>query len=362
MILYDSADSNKSKSATAILKQRKADRKVAKAAAQISMPQNQETASEVQVASTAGPSMRALTTQRGFYEHVIPASAPPEVPNEPAPSADQDEYWRPEDNEEEDPDKNARISIAYRIQLEAESNKENIGEIPESQHNKTAKQRSMNDPDPLAERVSPIDRQDSNSEENGGSADEGFQFQAESSNAAIQRRYKPATKRPAVEPARLQRRSPKKVRLQENMDAHILNGSANVVRDEPETELPLSQVHEGIVSANQSAKQKMAMVKKPPQRRSAWTVAETDTLHHLITEYGTSWKLLKDQDLMEDHVLEARDQVALKDKARNMKMDFLKYVYQFSDLLNKLTRQSGLVRPCHRILSAFPSASCRSTD
>ena len=271
--------------------------------------------------------MRALTPQRNFNAQVIPA--PPDFANGLAPSADQDKNWSPEDNEEEsrytDDKRGAHASIAYRKQREAESNKENVAEIPESQHTKT-KKRSFYDRDPLAERVSDIDKQDSNGEEGEISSDEGFQCQPESSNAAIQRRFKSATKRPVIEPARLQGPSPKKVRVQENTDARTLNGSANVVGDEQVAEVSPTQTYEEYVRTNQSAKQMMAVVKKPPQRRSAWTAVETDVLHNLITEHGTSWKLLKDKDFEQGHLLEARDQVALKDKARNMKMDFLKYV------------------------------------
>lgn len=321
-----SANSNKVRSATAYLKQRQANRKVAKAGEQIALPQNQESAPDVQVASTAGPSKRALTPQQNVNEHVISSYPPANVTNGQAPSVDQDDNWRPEEHEEERDKESAHAAFAYRTQREAESNKENVAEIPESQYSKNAKKRSIYDRDPLAERVSDIDWQDSDpdDQESELSSEEGFQNQAEPSSAAMQRRLKPATKRPASKPATLQRRSPKKVRVQENVDAHTLNGSTNVVRDERETEVPLSQEHEEYVRMNISAKQNMAMVTKPPQKRSAWTAAETDTLLDLITTYGTSWKLLKEQDLMQGHVLEARDQVALKDKARNMKMDYLK--------------------------------------
>lgn len=358
LTFYRSADSNKVKSAAAYLKQRQADRKVTKATEQISSTQNQGTAPDIQVASTAGPVMRALTPQRNYNEQVIPSPAPANVPNGQAPSAGQDDNWRSEDNEEEDIAirRNAQASDAYRTQREAESNKENVAEIPGSQHTKTAKKRSIYDRDPLGEKVSPIDWPDSdpNDEQSEISADEGFQVQAESSNAAMQRRLKPATKRPASEPARLQRQSPKKVRVQEAIDPHTLDGSADFARDEQETQVPLSQAYDEYVRVNKSAKEKMAVVTKLPQRRSAWTGAETDMLYYLITEHGTSWKLLKEQDSEQGYVLEARDQVALKDKARNMKMDYLKYVYKFNYLFVKLTRQSGQVGSCHRTSSAFP--------
>ena len=362
LILYNS-DDPKSRSATTILKQRQADRKVTESTEQISLPRNQETASDVQVASTAGPAMQALTPQRSFNEQDISSPAPASVPNRQAPSADQDDNWGYEDNEEEESDietaRNAQASLAYRKQREAESNKENVAEIPESQQ---PKKRTMYDRDPLGARVSPVQDPFPISQESDISSDQGFQVQAESSNAAMQRGLKPATKRPASNPATLQRRSPKKVRVQENIDAHTLDGSADVARDQQETQPQLSQAGQEYIRVNESAKQKMAVVTKPPQRRSAWTGVETDMLYYLITEHGTSWKLLKEQDREQGHVLEARDQVALKDKARNMKMDYLKYVYKLSDLSSKLTRQQGRVESSHRTSSAFRSATRRLRD
>lgn len=318
--------------------------------------------------------MRALTSQQTSNEKIISPPAAAQIPNGRAPSVDQDDNWRPEGNEEEEEEegeeesiaiaKNAQASLAYRTQREAESNKENVAEIPESQYAQTARKRSMYDRDPLAVRVSSVDSQDSdaNGQETEVSADEVFQHQRDSSDVTMRRRLKPATKRPASEPARLQRRSPKKVRVQETIDADALDGSVGVARDEQDTDLPPSQAYEEYVRVNHSAKQKMAVKTKLPQRRSAWTGAETDMLYYLITEHGTSWKFLKDQDSEQGSVLEARDQVALKDKARNMKMDYIKYANKFGDLSTKLTRQPERVESCHIILSAFPSASCRLRD
>lgn len=65
-----------------------------------------------------------------------------------------------------------------------------------------------------------------------------------------------------------------------------------------------------------------ARAKKKTQTRKAWTDLETETLINLISDHGTSWKLLKDKDV--GKVLVDRDQTALKDKARNIKFDYLK--------------------------------------
>ena len=273
--------------------------------------------------------MRALTPQRMSSDQVNPS--PTSVPNGQVSLVDQHENLSPENSgegeEEEDIDvrRSAQNSLAFRKQREAESNKENVVEIPESQQSKTAQKRSFYDRDPLAERVAPIDSQDIDSASHlvEISEDEGFQLQAGPSNAAKQRRMKPATK---------------KVRVHENVDIHTIDSRAGVAGDEQGAELPLSQAFEEYVRVNQSAKQRVAVATKPPQSRSAWTSAETDVLYNLITKHGTSWKLLKDKDLAQGKVLKARDQVALRDKARNMKVDYLKYVYKFDDLFSMLTR------------------------
>ena len=64
---------------------------------------------------------------------------------------------------------------------------------------------------------------------------------------------------------------------------------------------------------------------KPAQQRTPWSVDETETLLKLIMNHGISWKTLKNvDDETNGGVLAGRDQVSLKDKARNMKVDFLK--------------------------------------
>ena len=374
---YDSADSIKGKSAVAYLKQREAKRKATEASKERSLPETHGAHSIVQVASTAGPSVRSSTPQNIHDNQVMRSPVSAHVSNIQASSADQIDSWNLDNNgeeEEEEEDitirRNSQASLRYRKQREAESNKENVAGIPESRQNRMANNRSIFDRDPLAERVAPIDSQDSgqNSQEIEISSDEGFQSQEDSSNATRQRHLKPATKRPALEPARPKRQTPKKVRVEENVDVHRLD-DAGVARDEQEAEVheqeaeaPLSQSHSEYVRANLSAKQRIAVVPKPPQSRTAWTSKETEMLHYLITEHGTSWKLLKNEDLRQESKLIARDQVALKDKARNMKMDYLKYVQECNDLFSKLSRQSERVESYRQISSASPSANRRSRD
>lgn len=71
-----------------------------------------------------------------------------------------------------------------------------------------------------------------------------------------------------------------------------------------------------------------ARTKKKVQTRKAWTDLETETLINLIQDHGTSWKMLKDKDL--NKFLLDRDQTSSKDKARNIKLDYLKWVVGLS--------------------------------
>lgn len=59
------------------------------------------------------------------------------------------------------------------------------------------------------------------------------------------------------------------------------------------------------------------------QTRTPWSDEETDRLLFLIQKHGISWSLLKDKD-GENGVLKNRDQTGIRDKARNMKIDYLK--------------------------------------
>lgn len=80
-------------------------------------------------------------------------------------------------------------------------------------------------------------------------------------------------------------------------------------------------------AVNFRAKQNKAAAKPlRPQRRIRWTEEENDRLTELIGEYGLSWSFLKQMDEVhpDGPRLEDRDQVALKDKARNMLVDLLK--------------------------------------
>ena len=325
--LIDSSASPKAKSAAATLKRRISGRQASKLVEQISVENSDGQTSDIQVASTAESSLRTRTPQRKARDRVVPSSAPPMF---------HDDDWRPQVTDaEEDQDPSILAShldseaekidrvLALRAQHDAESNKENIAE-PQTDLHPFGEQRRLLDRQENATRVS-FDTQESISNANASQSDideeAGFQEQTSPANVASRRSLKPSNKRTATEVARSQGFSPKRVRILESNKAHALNIA-------PERQLsgpPASQL-EVYMAANVFAKERTAGQTKRPQVRRPWTEEETERLLYLISQYGTSWKQLKEQDLVMGNILESRDQVALKDKARNMKMDLLKYV------------------------------------
>lgn len=65
---------------------------------------------------------------------------------------------------------------------------------------------------------------------------------------------------------------------------------------------------------------------KPPQRRVPWSAEEVERLIELVETCGTSWSgiMLADARHENGPLLQERGQVGLKDKARNMKIDWMK--------------------------------------
>lgn len=61
-----------------------------------------------------------------------------------------------------------------------------------------------------------------------------------------------------------------------------------------------------------------------PQKREAWSPAEENALIYYIKKHRTSWTTMMDDDADGFQLLQSRGQVALKDKARNMKFVYLK--------------------------------------
>ncbi|MCJ1358247.1 MAG: hypothetical protein MMC33_008246 [Icmadophila ericetorum] len=72
---------------------------------------------------------------------------------------------------------------------------------------------------------------------------------------------------------------------------------------------------------NQASRTQTALGPKPPQTRHPWSEAEINLLCDGIAKHGTQWSTIKKEDTAD--ILHRRGQVGLKDKARNIKYDFL---------------------------------------
>lgn len=216
-----------------------------------------------------------------------------------------------EDEEEDDAfqtqqthHQNAERALRLQEIREAESNKENQAGPSQPQPKK-----HMTDPQADAQKATWPESQDV-------SQDEGFQ-QPHQRPSSGRRILQPINKRSAPDPLLSTRRSPaKRARFQVTS---ISDDDEDAVQN-PRQAPRVSQVYN---LANSAAKQMTALQPKAPQTRRPWSEQETERLLELIEEFGTSWKQLKSQD-EKDGVLDYRDQTALKDKARNMKFDFLK--------------------------------------
>lgn len=244
-------------------------------------------------------------------------------------------------------------------------------EQPQNPAPQQKKQRRFIDPQENAGRVSPDqDALSQNLNREGIGEEEGFQQDHRVLPAPKRRKRIPANKRAATTAAatepvtggiseRRKGRPPKRKRVvfddsdnAEGAAAPVAGGSnpplsgknpdptgrsnADYVADEQahENKDPPPPPPERVQLENYKMAKELARIntaaraKKKTQTRKAWTDPETETLINLISEHGTSWKLLKQKDLGE--VLVDRDQTALKDKARNIKFDYLKWVHLFS--------------------------------
>lgn len=99
---------------------------------------------------------------------------------------------------------------------------------------------------------------------------------------------------------------------------------------EPENEQELSEGRlaraSQYKSINHAAKESLVRNgPKPPQVRRPWTEEEVEALMEYMDEYGCSWAAIKNADDEQNQFLERRSQGDLKDKARNMKYDYLRY-------------------------------------
>jgi hypothetical protein len=112
--------------------------------------------------------------------------------------------------------------------------------------------------------------------------------------------------------------------LQRAFQDEALQSSAQAADDVPASSYPL--IHETARAAMVRYR-----VHSGPQQRQRWSIDETETLINLIDKYGCSWSTILKRG--KGVFAETRDQVSLKDKARNIKVELLMYVWQTSIIL-----------------------------
>lgn len=151
------------------------------------------------------------------------------------------------------------------------------------------------------------------------SKDMGFQ---QSQHSNTQEALQQHRKRPPIRPPESHQSPPKRRRVQESKTSR---------EREVTSSNPLSRASQAAPSSSRSAVQFATQVakdvvaiqgSKPLQSRVGWSAEETECLLRLISEHGCSWSLIQRMDTKK--ILHRRDQVGLKDKARNLKMIFLK--------------------------------------
>ena len=265
------------------------------------------------------------------------STMPSKIVTEAMAHAPVDDGWPPSDVEE---DEDLHVDEAVRdIQkqhtfLDAENNKENL----DSYHptyiegsGKRAKRAAFIDPQPNAQRVSfdsqesgqhTPEQEDGRGEMGDPSEDEGFQRDTRSVKIRPTSQIRSPPKRRANIIAAQGSRSKRSRLVQENDSAVVENDVGGAVARHTQANVPDSS--QAYKMANQQAKMKSALQPKRVQSRRGWSDSETSTLIDLIEEHGTSWAFIKKLDEENQNVLESRDQVGLKDKARNMKFDYLK--------------------------------------
>lgn len=157
------------------------------------------------------------------------------------------------------------------------------------------------------------------------SQDEGFQTDSRDAGNRSQRRPQTSTV-PSSNARTIQPPPTKSARTTSRTtrpsSSRVQRGSSPDV--EPEEDDNQTSTSHTQVKALAKQNTALARMTTGQRKRKAWTVAEEMQLQTLIADYGTSWTELKKMDETGEQLLVDRDQVALKDKARNMKMAFLK--------------------------------------
>ncbi len=207
----------------------------------------------------------------------------------------------------------SRPNDEYNRHLEnylAEKNKENL-----PQTKRTAK-KSMLDHQPGARKVLWSDEREDESE------DEGFQDDQRipdpnrraQGDRPPKRAREPPLENDASDESQTQGNHKRQKRHRQPSTTPHRNGP--VEHDWDDNDIRYTQV----AAIAKVATQKAISASYVPQRRKKWTENDEHYLKENIIKHGTRWALISQLDGWEDE----HDQVALKDKARNMKVGYIK--------------------------------------
>ena len=298
------------------------------------LQQPQQNPSEIQVASTAGPSVRVSTPQRQAQGPQQPSSTSLDGLDQPQPDHDEDTWQRHEvEDDEQDDDDDAfqtgpdvvKNVVTISSQQQAESNKENEVQ-PTLSRVDGGKRKRLIDAQPNARRVPSISQdsslEDQDNQSSDLSEDEGIQQSRlpPTTTSSLTRRN--TAKRRATAARMTQQSPPKRDRAQADpRSSHTRDSQPRVLQEQ---QIPQSQAQNYYVVSAAAKMRRPPGRSKATQSRTPWSEEEIEQLISLIGLYGASYAQIKKRDDEQGGLLENRDQVALKDKARNMKLDYLK--------------------------------------
>jgi hypothetical protein len=266
-----------------------------------------------------------------------PATIPPRITDEMHAQLDE-RLLGPEDGNVSMP-ASAELSKERMIQRSLEKSSE------KNKENERPAKRRFDAPQPGASRVSPdhydiaeesmpgpsqhklpdpSSAQNEEADDLGQSEDEGFQ---ESTRQPDENRRLRSVQRPPKRP-RLQAGKEEvdddpaasqelSRRQDEQLQASVLAGA------DEDNKAEASQPQSTYQDVNRQAKMATKRSTENNQKRVAWTESEENALLRYIAEYGSRWSQI--MTVGRPCFNDKRDQVALKDKARNMKVDYLKY-------------------------------------
>ena len=308
------------------MKQIESDRKARLASDQTFLQRNNNTGFDSEVIATAQPPNGASNVEGNVKEARAPSSATANFSTQQEDELPQEDSWRAQEDDHFEvkhlDERTVRDVIARTKGGQEESNKENM-EHPHSQASVPplgGQKSRFIDPQPDALRIT-FESQASQTDR--VSVEEDFQTQQPRTvDVAARRRAKPKLKRPRALPIRHQDASPEVSWSQETARDRRSEVMTGRLHDES---LPSPELDEHRV-ANTAAKERKNFKKKPVQRRTPWSDEETHQLISLIEKHGVSWTLLMQRDERTRALLQDRGQVGLRDKARNVKMDYLRYV------------------------------------